>query len=160
MRLADNPIFFELSQLSKQSKAPFTHVIPLYVFSAEQVEVSGFLETANSNSPYPEARSNIGGFWRCGRLRAKFLAESVWDLKQDLKAVSSDLTIRVGRVKDAVESILAGYRQQKDYKIHGLWMTAEDAWEEQNEERDVKSLMDGEKLEFKLWTDEKYLIDE
>lgn len=160
LRLGDNPIFSHIAKLSKQSQAPFTHVLPLYVFPAEQVEISGFLAPGESKSPYPEARSKVGEFWRCGRLRSKFMAESVWDLKQDLKSVSSDLVIRVGTIQDAVKSVLAGYKDSKSSSIYGLWMTAEDSWEEQQEEQKVKSLLDKDNLEFKLWTDEKYLVDE
>lgn len=160
LRVADQPIIHEIARLSKQSQAPFTHVLPLYVFPAEQIEISGFLAPGNHQSPYPEARSKVGGFWRCGRLRAKFIGESVWDLKQDLKSVGSDLIIRVGSVKDAVQAILDGYKDRRDHEVVGTWMTAEDAWEEKREEKQVKQLMDKNDLEFKLWADEKYYIDE
>lgn len=111
-------------------------------------------------SPYPEARSKVGGFWRCGRLRSQFLAESIWDVKQDLENIGSGLTLRAGTVKDALSSILEGYRNHEGAEVHGLWMTKEDGWEEQYEEKDAKALMDREGKEFKLWTDEKYLVDE
>ena len=61
LRLADNPIFHELARLNSQSKKPFTHLLPVYVFPAQQVEVSGFVADGES-SPYPEARSKVGGF--------------------------------------------------------------------------------------------------
>ncbi|QIX01186.1 hypothetical protein AMS68_006703 [Peltaster fructicola] len=159
LRLADNAIFNEIASLAKQSQTPFTHVLPLYVFPAEQIEVSGFLQSGQK-SPYPEARSQVGGFWRCGRLRAKWLAETVWDLKQDLKSIGSDLQIRVGSIKDAVQSIIDDYAKTQDTQLYGLWMTREDAWEEKKEERAVEALMDRSQLQFKLWTDEKYFIDD
>ena len=93
-------------------------------------------------------------------MRAQFLAESVWDVKQDLEDIGSGLTIRAGTVKDAVKSILDGYRDRDDSEVHGLWMTKEDGWEEDYEEKDAKALMEREGKEFKLWTDEKYYIDE
>nr|POE79733.1 putative cryptochrome dash, mitochondrial [Quercus suber] len=157
LRLNDNPIIHEIARLNGQSQKPFTHLLPLYVFPAEQVETSGFV-AKGQKSPYPEARSRVGGFHRCGSLRAKFLAESVWDLKQDLKSIGSDLQIRVGSVKDVVKSILEGYHDRDDVTIHGLWMTGEEGWEEQEEEKAVKGLIDGEKKEFKLWDDEKYFV--
>lgn len=160
LRLADNPIFNEIARLNSQSQKPFTHVLPVYVFPATQVEVSGFLASDGDKSPYPEARSKVAGFWRCGKLRTKFLAESVWDLKTDLERISSGLAIRVGTVKDALDSILDGFRGQKDAEVHGVWMTSEEGWEEKIEERDVKELMQEENKEFQLWTDEKYFIDE
>ncbi|KXS97947.1 hypothetical protein AC578_3395 [Pseudocercospora eumusae] len=160
LRLADNPIFHELSRLNGQSQKPFTHVLPVFVFPAEQVELSGFLRSSHEKSPYPEARSRVGNFWRCGKRRAKFTAESVWDVKRDLIQISSDLVIRVGSVKDAVHSILEGYRGRDDAEVHGLWMTAEEGWEEKNEEKAVKSLLTKEDKEFKLWPDEKYYVDD
>ena len=160
LRLADNPIFHEVARLNNQSHQPFTHLLPVYVFSAEQIEVSGFLSSDGQRSPYKEARSAVGGFWRCGRLRAKFFAESVWDLKKDLQGAGNGLEIRVGSVQDAVRSILDGFRSRDDVEVHGLWMTREEGWEEQQEEMHVKNLMDEEDKEFKLWGDEKYFIDE
>ena len=160
LRLADNPILHELARLHGQSQKQFTHVLPVFVFPAEQVEISGFLSSEHERSPYREARSAVGGFWRCGKLRAKFLAESVWDLKQDLESVGSGLEIRVGSVQDAVRSILDGYRERDDAEIHGLWMTSEDAQEEVDEERQVRNLLHGENKVFKIWADEKYFVDE
>ncbi|EME49770.1 hypothetical protein DOTSEDRAFT_144060, partial [Dothistroma septosporum NZE10] len=160
LRLADNPILNEISRLNQHSQRPFTHVLPVYVFPAQQVEVSGFLSPGEEKSPYPEARSATARFWRCGKLRAKFLAESVFDLQNDLEKFSSGLTIRIGTVKDVVRSILDGYRQRDDAEVHALWMTGEDGWEEQIEENDVRDLMHSEKKEFKLWNDEKYFVDD
>ena len=159
LRLADNPIFHELARLNSQSQRPFTHLLPVYVFPAHQIEVSGFLEEGK-RSPYKEARSPVGGFWRCGRLRAKFVAESVWDLKKDLEDISSGLEIRVGTAQDVVRSIVDGLREQQDVELHGLWMTSEEGWEEKQEEKAVEKIMDENKADFKLWTDEKYYVDE
>ena len=160
LRLADNPVFHEIERLNTQSQRPFTHLLPVYVFPAEQIEVSGFLSLNAERSLYKEARSQVGGFWRCGRLRAKFIAESVWDLKKDLESIGSGLAIRVGTLHDAVASILEGYRNRNDVEVHGLWMTSEEGWEELYEERHVKQLMDQDGKEFKLWKDEKYFVDE
>ena len=160
LRLTDNPIFNELSRLNSQSQKPFTHLLPVYVFPAEQIEVSGFIPCDGGHSPYKEARSQVGRFWRCGRLRAKFIAESVWDLKKDLESIGSGLAIRVGSLQDAVKSILDGYRNRNDVEVHGLWMTSEEGWEELYEEKLVKQLIEREEKEFQLWKDEKYFVDE
>lgn len=160
LRLADNPVFHEIARLHSQSQQPFSHLIPLYVFPAEQIEVSGFLSSDSERSPYKEARSSVTGFWRCGRLRAKFIAESVWDLKKDLESVGSDLVIRVGAVQDAVRSILDGFQERNDVEVHGVWMTAEEGWEEKQQERHVQRMMQQEDKEFELFDDEKYYINE
>lgn len=160
LRLADNPIFHEIGRLNSQSQKPFTHLLPVYVFPAAQVEVSGFLSSDDKRSPYKEARSQVGGFWRCGRIRAKFLAESVWDLKNDLAKIGSGLEIRVGPLQDVVKSLLDGFKQQDGVEVHGLWMTGEEGWEEKLEENQVRKLMAREDRDFKIWTDEKYFVDD
>ncbi|KAG9537061.1 cryptochrome, partial [Aureobasidium melanogenum] len=120
----------------------------------------GFIPDSSNKSPYPEARAPVSGFWRCGKLRAKFLAESVWDLKKDLERVGSDLQVRVGTVHDAVRSILQGYKDHKEVDIAGVWMTNEEGVEEKREEKDVRKLCKEFGSEFKLWVDEKYLVDD
>jgi len=159
LRLADNPVFHEIAHLNTQSQKPFTHILPVFVFPAEQIEISGFV-SKGQKSPYPEARSTTGRFWRCGKLRAKFIAESVWDLKGDLERAQSGLIVRVGSVKDVVRSLLDGYRESKDAEISEVWMTSEDSWEEQKEEDAVEKLMAKENKPFKRWLDEKYFVDD
>lgn len=158
IRLADNPILHEVSKLSSQSHAPFTHFLPLYVFPAQQVEVSGFLRP-DERSPYPEARSEVGNFWRCGHHRVKFLAESVWDLRKSLEKVGSGLEIRVGMLQDVVRQVLDGFKSS-GAEVTGLWMTAEPGVEEKREERAVKRELERNDMQFKLWADEKYFVDE
>lgn len=161
LRVADNPILNHVSKLNSQSQKPFTHLLPVYVLSANQIEVSGLIPAGSGKkSPYQEARSSVAGFWRCGKLRAQFSAESIWDVKTDLEQLGSGLVVRAGTVKDVVQSILSGYRENKDAEIHGLWMTSEEGWEEKVEEEDVRKLMSQEKAEFKLWEDEKYFVDD
>ncbi|KAJ3133991.1 hypothetical protein HDU90_005339 [Geranomyces variabilis] len=163
LRLADNPIFAHVKS------APFTHLLPVYIFPADQIEVSGFVASASASStaacsPYTEARSRIAGFWRCGIHRAKFLAQSVWELKQDLRTVNSDLHLRVGTIADAVRAILSGYESGSNdgaaNYVAGVWMTAEEGTEERRQEHDVRRLCQEFKVGFKLWADEKYLIDD
>lgn len=159
LRLADNPAFHEISKSFQQSQHPFTHLLPLYVFSAQQLEVSGFISSPDGRSPFPEARSQVGGFWRCGPHRAKFLAESVWDLKTSLEGIGSGLVIRVGMVGPVVNSILEGIKKENG-EVVGVWMTSEEGVEEEREERDVRAVVEKEGKDFRLLTDEKYFIDE
>ena len=159
LRLADNPIFNEISKVFQQSQHPYTHLLPVYIFAAQQIEVSGFLSSGSERSPFPEARSNAGGFWRCGQHRAKFLAESVWDLKKSLGNVGSGLEIRVGMAGQIIKDLLEAFKKEST-DIVGVWMTDEEGVEEKREERDVKKAAEGAGTEFKLWTDEKYYIDE
>lgn len=159
LRLEDNPVFHELT---KQKPSIFTHLLPLYVFSAQQLEVSGFIpKDTTIKSPYPQAKSAVGGFWRCGPHRAKFLAESVWDLKEKLEEAGSGLEIRVGMIGEVIRGILEGIaKEEGETKIGGVWMTEEVGGEEKKEERDVRKLCEEHGIEFKLIRDEKYFIDE
>ncbi len=160
LRLADNPIFHEISKLSQQPQHSFTHLLPVYIFPAQQVEVSGFLSSADDHSPFPEARSETGGFWRCGPLRATFLAESVWDLKSDLERLGSGLAVRVGMAGQVVADLLQSFRNHEDTEVCGVWMTGEEGIEEQREERDVRQAVEEAGANFRIWKDEKYFIDE
>ncbi|OAG43469.1 hypothetical protein AYO21_02406 [Fonsecaea monophora] len=160
LRLPDNPVFHEIHQLSQQVQKAFTHVLPVYVFAAQQVEVSGFVTEPGSKSPFPEARSEVGKFWRCGPHRAKFLAESIWDLKSQLEGVGSGLCIRVGILGQVVEDILDQFRQADEASVSAVWMTEEEGVEEKREERDVRQAAEKFGIGFRLWLDEKYFIDD
>ena len=161
LRIADNPIFHEIAKLNSQSQRPFTHVLPLYVFPAQQVEVSGFIPSQDTRSPYPAARSQVANFWRCGQLRSKFLAESVWDVKKGLQTLGSDLILRVGIIGDVIKQLLDALEQQGgDSEVYGLWMTEEVAIEEKCEERAIRTHLEQRGKEFKVWADEKYFVDE
>lgn len=158
LRLEDNPVFHELA---KQKSPSYTYLLPLYVFPARQIEVSGFLpKDAGVTSPYPEARSTVGGFWRCGPHRAKFLAESVWDLKETLEEVGSGLEIRVGTVGGLITNVLEGFAEKGELRVDGVWMTGAEGEEEKKEEQDAKQACEEAGVEFRLFMDEKYFIDE
>lgn len=156
LRLADNPIFSEVSKAFQQSH--FTHFLPIYIFAAQQIEVSGFLKD-NERSPFPEARSNAAGFYRCGHHRAKFLAESVFDLKKALYNTGSGLEIRVGLAGQVIQDLIRALKNESA-DVVGVWMTGEEGMEEKREERDVKQVADRTGTSFKIWTDEKYYIDD
>ncbi|KAL8721897.1 MAG: hypothetical protein Q9225_001533, partial [Loekoesia sp. 1 TL-2023] len=159
LRVADNPILNEIAKLTQQSQRPYTHFLPVYVFAAQQIEVSGFLSSDSERSPFPQARSQAGGFWRCGPHRAKFLAESVWDVKQGLSKAGSGLEIRVGMAGQVIKEMLDAFKQANT-EVAGVWMTEEEGVEEKREERDIRKAAEGAQTEFKLWVDEKYYVDD
>lgn len=190
VRLSDNPVYTAISDMFNQENAApdqspvrarkdsatsnnsgnsrFTHLLPIYVFPANQVEVSGFLKDS-AKSPYPEARSMVANVWRCGPHRAKFMAEGAWDLKESLEKLNSGsgLVVRVGMIKDVVDHILSWYageptgdgRQQRG-DVAAVWMTDEEGTEEKEDEAAVRRLADKHGVDFKLWNNEKYYIDD
>ncbi|KAK1965229.1 DASH family cryptochrome [Colletotrichum sublineola] len=155
LRIADNPILHHLSTASDHG---FTHVLPIYVFPAHQIEISGFLRDG-SKSPYPEARSEIGKFWRCGPHRTKFVAQSVWHLKESFESLGSGLSLRVGMFGDVVANLLQSFAD-KEHKVGAVWMTAEEATEEKRDEEAVSAACEKHGVAFKTWVDEKYFIDD
>ena len=158
LRVADNPIFHAIQDPKRHG---FTHLLPLYVFPAQQVEVSGFIpESSSAKSPYPEARSDVASFWRCGPHRVKFAAESVWDVKKSLNDVGSALCIRVGMVGEVVQELLRRINERNDTTVAAVWMVGEEAGEEMRDEEDVKAACAEADVKCTIWTDEKYLIDE
>lgn len=186
VRLSDNPIFTaaarhvarqqtSTSPSKEDSRArddsptaehrgsSFTHLLPVYIFPAQQVESSGFLASPSDESPYPEARSCLAKIWRTGPHRARFIAEGAWDLKKSLEDLGcgSGLQIRVGMIGDVVKDILEYYRKSDGSKgeISGVWMTANESVEEKEEEAAVKGHAKHNGVDFKLWGDEKYYID-
>lgn len=174
LRFHDNPIFHEISKVHKTHPNSFTHLLPIYVFNSQQVEVGGFIPAAEESaatpkSPYPEARSQVAGFWRCGPHRAKFLAESVWDLKETLRKNNSDLLLRTGRIADVLRdaydhfSVSDGKEQassNSQAEIVGVWMTSDEGSEEKIDEQLVRAMTEEHGSEFRLFDDEKYYIDE
>lgn len=155
LRLSDNPVFH---RLATQSDHGFTHLLPVYIFPAQQIELSGFIQDG-SPSPYPEARGEVSKVWRTGPHRAKFTAQSVWDLKESLESVESGLVLRVGLIRDVVEDLIRGLQQNQD-QVGAVWMTGEEGVEERRDQRAVSAICEQYGADFSLWDDEKYYVDE
>lgn len=156
LRVSDNPIFHRLASTDNHG---FTHLVPVYVFPAQQIEISGFLKDGKLASPYPEAKSTVTKIWRTGPHRAKFIAECVWDLKQNLEALGSGLLIRVGNPSDVIADLLDGFSKEHEM-VGAVWMTREGGSEERRDQRDISKLCKSKGAEFTLFTDEKYFVDE
>lgn len=154
-RVSDNPI---LHHLATSQDHGFTHLLPVYVIHPTQYEVSGFVKEG-STSPFPEARSGIGRFWRCGPHRAKFVAESIWDMKESLEKLGSGLVLRVGKPGAVLKGLLDGLRD-KDYKVGAVWTVSLEGYEEKNDQQDMAAVCSDAGSDFQVWVDEKYFIDE
>lgn len=155
LRVSDNPV---LHHLATSKDHGFTHLLPIFVFPSHQVEISGFLKDGEQ-SPYSSAVSKVGKFWRTGPHRAKFLAQSVWDMKKNLEGLDSGLAIRVGSAKDTVQNIIHSL-EADGQSVGGVWMTEEKSYEEHQEENEVAEVCSTNGIVFKLWSDEKYFVDE
>lgn len=85
----------------------------------------------------------------------------MWDLKKSLEDVGNGLEIRLGLVGQVLKDVLESYKlDAKQGEVVSVWMTEEEGVEEKREERDVRRVVEGQGKKFRLWTDEKYYIDE
>lgn len=156
LRLSDNPVFH---RLAAQSDHGFTHLLPVYVFPAQQIQLSGFIKDG-SPCPYPEARGAVSKVWRTGPHRARFIVQSVWDLKESLENVESGLVLRVGLIGDVVEALIDGLQQNQEHQVGAVWMTGEEGAEERSDQKAVSAVCKKLGTDFLLWDDEKYYVDE
>jgi deoxyribodipyrimidine photo-lyase len=154
LRVSDNPIIHRLSS----SDHGFTHVLPLFVLPPHQIEVSGFLKDG-ATSPYPEAKSELGRYWRCGIHRTKFIAESIWNFKESLESLGSSLLIRVGK-HDEVLSDVVDKLGRIQLKTGAVWMIGEEGDEETRDARAIARMCSKLGVDLQTWVDEKYFVDE
>ncbi|KAI6373116.1 hypothetical protein MCOR25_003515 [Pyricularia grisea] len=155
LRVSDNPI---LHTLATQKDHGFTHLLPVYIFPSNHVEISGFISDKSEKSPYPEARSKVSGYWRCGPYRAKFISQAVWDVKKSLEKINSGLLLRLGSFQDVVEGLLDGLKARGD--ACSVWMVGEEGLEEIQDEISVSNVCKTRGFDFKKLVDEKYFIDD
>lgn len=155
LRFADNPIFHRLASTKDHG---YTDLVPVYVFPAQQFEVSGFIQDGSA-SPYPEARSDVSKVWRTGPHRAKFVTQCVWDLKKNLESAGSGLLIRVGNTTDVIADLIEGF-SNKQAKVGGVWITKEEGVEERRDQKAISELCEKSGAVLTLFEDEKYFIDE
>lgn len=155
LRVGDHPILHHLATVQHD----YTHFLPVYVFPASQMNLSGFIKDDEQRQLYPGPTSRVGGFPRCGPHRAKFIAESVWDLKSSLKSLDSDLLLRVGDHNEVVEDLVDAFKS-RDIEVGAVWMTGHLGSEEQAQEVAVSAVCKERSVESKIWVDEKYFVDE
>ncbi|KAI1654658.1 cryptochrome [Daldinia decipiens] len=155
LRVSDNPI---LHHLTSTTGHRFTHLLPLFVLLPHQLEVSGFLKEGGK-SPFPEAKSEVGRYWRCGPYRAAFIAQSMWNLKDNLEKLGSNLTTRIGTYDGVLRALIDGLRL-KGLDVGGVWAIGEEGYEEKRDEKLISETCSSLGIDFRTWVDEKYFIDD
>jgi hypothetical protein len=96
------------------------------------------------------------------------MAEGVWDLKDRLEKLDcgSGLEVRVGNIGQVVQNIVDWYSDERygdksDHaEVTGIWMTSDIGTEEKTDESHTRSIAEKSNIEFKLWKDDKYYVDE
>ena len=81
-------------------------------------------------------------------------------MKEGLEKLGSGLCIRVGSTSDVIRELLLQLHSEKGLKVGAIWVVGEEGIEESREERAVRDACTEADVDFKLWNDEKYLIDE
>ncbi|MCO5584917.1 hypothetical protein L7F22_038849 [Adiantum nelumboides] len=111
------------------------YLMPVYVFDEREIELSGLPDYQRKG---PEARTQVYGFWKTGGFRARFISESVYDLRLRLREAGSDLLIRFGRPEDVVENLVKGFKEQGD-EVEGVWMQKEMTFQEIQVEGEIEA---------------------
>ncbi|KAI1339320.1 putative cryptochrome [Xylariaceae sp. FL0016] len=155
LRVSDNPI---LHRLASSSDHGFTHLLPVLIIPPHQIEVSGFLKEGTS-SPYPEARSEVSQVWRCGPHRVKFIAQSIWNMKENFAKLGSNMVIRVGQHGDVIQQLVEGLNDNQ-FNVTSAWMIQEEGYEEERDEKSVTEACSKLGISFRAWADEKYFVDD
>jgi deoxyribodipyrimidine photo-lyase len=156
LRASDNLVLTRLST----AEHGFTHLLPVYIFPPDQIEVSGLVKDGKM-SPYPPARYSLSQRWKCGHLRAKFIAESLWNLRANLENLGSGLVMRVGDFGDVLNSIIHHYAaNQQGPQVTAVWMTEDYSPDQQKEEETVSAICNTHDIKFDLLYDVKYFMHE
>ncbi|KAF8706119.1 DNA photolyase, partial [Rhizoctonia solani] len=117
LRVSDNPVLY-----AARDAPGTTHLLPLFVFDERQVELSGvpgFKEVHR-----PEDEPLVDAKTPDQETAASFLAQSVFDVKSQLKSVGSDLAIYLGRPENVVPHLVSGLQERGD-TIEGVWLQQE-----------------------------------
>lgn len=157
LRTADNPLFHYLSRTG--GKHGYTHLLPVYVLPPDQMELSGLVKDGET-FPYSYSLSEVSRIWKCSPHRARFLAESVWDLKSKLEALGSGLIIPAGSFPDVLESIVQHYADHNDGpQVAAVWLTEGFLPEEVIEQQAMASFCEKVGVRFTPFRDHRWFID-
>jgi deoxyribodipyrimidine photo-lyase len=153
LRIHDNPLFYHAHVASRpplldvkdhldRIRAPderelystSDYLLPVFVFDEREIELSGLPGYKREG---PEARTQCFGFWKTGGFRARFISESVYDLRSRLREAGSDLLIRFGRPEDVVDNLVGAFKKD-GMDVEGVWMQKEMTSQEVQVEGDIK----------------------
>ncbi|PWN53911.1 cryptochrome [Violaceomyces palustris] len=146
LRLHDHPVLYycaDPTPAGAKFKTDVTHVLPVYVWDQRNVEVGGFPGLVKADrrgggkGQAQLAKTRELGLWRCGAHRLKFLNNSVFDLRDRLRSVGSDLAMFAGTPEAVVPALVKEIRQKGD-TVEGVWMTKEVNTEEVNVEKRLR----------------------
>ncbi|TKY87726.1 hypothetical protein EX895_003307 [Sporisorium graminicola] len=159
LRLHDHPIFHLCSEPSPPStpfKQPVTHVLPIYVYDQRHIEVSGFPSLLKATSSgggkgsTQYAKTRELGLWRTGIHRTKFINESVFDLRDRLRSIGSDLGLFAGTPESVVRALVREIRDKGD-TVEAVFLGREINTEEVNVQKRLERILNDLQCPFKLF---------
>lgn len=140
LRIHDNPLFYYAHQtprpiLNSATKtvdlnsigdddllgSTSDYLLPVYVFDEREMELSGLPGYQRKG---PEARTKEYGFWKTGGFRARFISETVYDLRSRLRSVGSDLLIRFGTPESVIQNLVSAFQAEGTH-VEGIWLQKE-----------------------------------
>lgn len=146
LRLTDHPIFSQFASSSSAAQnglENITHILPVYVFDQQYVEVgglNGIQKGTGAGSDPNGARTRVAGFWRTGKPRVQFLTRSVFDLQARLQKIGSNLSIWSGHPHLILHKIIKTLQKNGDH-IHGVWFGEEPHTEERATEKRIEKAL-------------------
>ena len=152
LRLHDHPVLYycaDPTPAGAKFARPITHVLPVYVWDQRQVEVGGFPGLVKAGKGNKLAKTRELGLWRCGVHRTKFVNNSVFDLRDRLRARGSDLAMYAGTPEAVIPKLVRAIRNKGD-TVEGVWMGKEVNTEEVNVEKRLRSLLSDLQCSFRL----------
>ncbi|SPO25182.1 related to Deoxyribodipyrimidine photolyase [Ustilago trichophora] len=159
LRLHDHPIFHLCSEPSPSNaafKQPVTHVLPVYVWDQRHIEVSGFpnlqkaQKAGGGKGQSQMAKTRQLGIWRSGLHRTKFINESVFDLRDRLRSVGSDLAMFAGTPESVIPSLVKSIRDKGD-TVEAVYLGREINTEEVNVQKRLDSILSDLQCPFKMF---------
>lgn len=120
LRSRDSEILYQAAQVAQQTGA---NIFPIYCFDPRHFGISPF------------------GFTKTGAFRAKFLIESVANLRDSLRSLNCDLIIRIGKPEDFLPEFI------RQWGISAIYYHEEITTEEKNVETNLCSAIKLQKID-------------
>ena len=120
LRSRDSEILYQAAQVAQQTGA---NIFPIYCFDPRHFCISPF------------------GFTKTGAFRAKFLIESVANLRDSLRSLNCDLIIRIGKPEDFLPEFI------RQWGISAIYYHEEITTEEKNVETNLCSAIKLQKID-------------
>ncbi|KAL9488256.1 hypothetical protein ACSS6W_000533 [Trichoderma asperelloides] len=155
LKAADSPILYGLST----TEHGFTHLLSVYILPPDYIEVSGLAKDGKI-SPCTPTRYGLSRRWRCGHLCAKFIAGSLWDLKENIENLGSGLIIRVDTFDGALNGMIQHYVANQDGpQVTAVWVAVDSSPGQQREEVTISAICDAHGIiKFDWHYDVKYCM--